>query len=65
MQVCTTLNDINTRKREINGVVKACRQYNLTKAWIITAEEETTLQEQGINIEVKAAWKLMLEAEGF
>ncbi|CAN5557911.1 ATP-binding protein [soil metagenome] len=63
VQVCLTLNDINTRQREINGVVKACRQYNLIEGWIITAEEESSIQEQGISIHVKAAWKWMLEKE--
>ena len=57
MQVCYSLQDIETRKREINALLKMSKQIEVKRWIIITKDEEDNLSEQGINIEVIPSWK--------
>lgn len=57
IQVCFDLSDPNSRKREIEGLLEAMRRYGLKKGLILTWDEEESMD----NIEVKPAWKWMLE----
>jgi len=57
VQVCYSLQDPDTRKREINAFLKMNRRMDVKKMIIITKDEEETISEQGINIEVIPCWK--------
>jgi len=57
VQVCYSLQDIETRKREINALLKMSKQIEVKRWIIITKDEEDNLSEQGINIEVIPSWK--------
>lgn len=61
IQVCWSLSDPETRRRELKGLLKACAYCKVTEAWAITSEEEEELEINGVKIQVKAAWKWMLE----
>jgi uncharacterized protein len=57
VQVCYSLQDIETRKREINALIKMSRRIDVKKMAVITKDEEETILEQEIKIEVIPAWK--------
>lgn len=57
VQVCYSLQDVETRKREINALLKMSKRIDVKRWIVITKDEEETLTEQGINIEVTPAWK--------
>lgn len=57
VQVCYSLQDAETRKREINALLKMSKRIDVKRWIIITKDEEETISEQGINIEVIPAWK--------
>jgi predicted AAA+ superfamily ATPase len=60
VQVCLTLNDLDTRQREIKGLVSACERFKLPKGFIITDDEEETIKEKNIEINVLPAFKYLL-----
>lgn len=57
VQVCYRLQDTETRKREINALLKLVKRIDVYKMIIITKDEEDTILEQDIQIEVIPAWK--------
>ena len=57
MQVSYSMQDLETRKREINALVKMSKQIDVKRWIVITKDEEDTISERGINIEVIPAWK--------
>jgi predicted AAA+ superfamily ATPase len=57
MQVCYSLQDIETRKREINAVLKIAKRIAVQKMIVIAKDEEETILEQGKQIDVIPAWK--------
>jgi hypothetical protein len=57
VQVCYSLLDPETRKREINALVKMSKRIDVKKWKIITKDEEEKISDQGIIIEVIPAWK--------
>ena len=57
VQVCYSLLDIETRKREINALLKMSKRIDVRKMIIITKDDEETILEQEIQIEVIPAWK--------
>jgi len=57
VQVCYSLMDTETRKREINALVKKFRRVEVKRWIIITKDEEELISEQGIIIEVVPVWK--------
>jgi len=60
IQVCYSLSDINTRKREVNALLQISKYWKITKHLIITKDEEDTIAEDGIQIEVIPLWKWLL-----
>lgn len=40
IQVCKSLDDLETKKREIEGLLDACKTYNLKEGLILTEDEE-------------------------
>jgi predicted AAA+ superfamily ATPase len=60
IQVCFDMSDLDTRKRELKGLLEAMEYFNLNEGLIITAEQEETIEKNDKKIEIKAAYKLML-----
>lgn len=57
VQVCYSLQDIETRKREINALLKMSKQIEVKRWIVITKDDEDIISEQGINIEVIPSWR--------
>lgn len=62
VQVSYSLSDISTREREINALEKLSSVFPLKKAVIVTSQQEETLQNGGLIIEVVPVWKWLLRA---
>jgi len=60
IQVCYSLNDEN-KKREVTGLVDACKTHKLKNGLILTYDQEDNFQKDGVKIEVKPVWKWLLE----
>ncbi|MFT4311734.1 MAG: ATP-binding protein [Candidatus Woesearchaeota archaeon] len=60
IQVCYTLDETN-KKREINGLLEACKTYKLKKGLLLTFEQEEEFVQDGVTIIVKPVWKWLLE----
>ena len=61
IQVCYSLGDVETRKREINALLQFAKHIEVRKMRIITRDEEDIISENGINIEVIPIWKWLCE----
>jgi len=57
VQVCYSMQDTETRKREINALLKMSKQIDVKKMIVITKDDEETISEQGILIEVIPVWR--------
>lgn len=57
VQVSYKMEDESTRKREIRGLVAACKNIGCNKGLIITFEEENKFVHDDVEIEVVAAYK--------
>ena len=60
VQVCYEINDEN-RKREIDGLVEACKWLNIKEGAIITHDEEKDTEIEGVSIKIIPAWKWMIQ----
>lgn len=60
IQVCYSLN-LDNEKREIDGLLDACKNYNLKKGLILTYDQEDELDIGGVKIIVKPVYKWLLE----
>lgn len=63
IQVCQSLENQSTRKREITGLIEAMQNYKLQTGFIITEDEEETITENGLTIRILPAWKWLLGDE--
>lgn len=61
IQICEQMDDLETRKREVKGLVATCQANNLKKGTVVTMDSEEEWLEQGISIHVVPAWKFLLE----
>ena len=61
IQVSYQMNDEETRKREVDGLLEAAQATGCRELIIITMDMETEWQEQDMVIRVLPAWKWMLE----
>ena len=59
-QVTLELREEN-RKREINGLVEACKRLNIKRGKLFTYDEEGSKVVEGINIQILPVWKWLLE----
>ena len=59
-QICFSLKDSETRKREISALIQAMEELNMRRSTIITMEEEAVLEEKGRTIEVLPAWRYLI-----
>ncbi len=53
---------VDTRDKEIKGLLKAASYCKAKEAWIITLDEEEELTIDGVHIQIMPAWKWMLKA---
>lgn len=60
VQVCETMANQKTRKREILALAEAMSEQKLSKGYIITRNEEEQIQVDSGTIEVKPAWRFLL-----
>lgn len=61
VQVSLSIKDPGTRQREIKGLLAACKRFGLSKGVIISDDEDETLLEDGVEIEVVPAFKFLLD----
>ncbi len=61
VQVCESLADPKTQKREINAINQAMAELNLKSATIVTREEEKELKVESGIIKILPAWRFLLE----
>lgn len=66
IQVCVSLTDEKTKKREINGLIEAIAVYQLKTGLIITEDElfDEMLESNGQSYQItaKPCWKWLLES---
>jgi len=60
IQVTKTLENTETKKREIDGLLDALKTYNLKEGLILTEYEENEFESEGFKITVKPIWKWLL-----
>lgn len=63
VQVSWNISQADTRDRELKGLLKACTYCNVKEAWLLTAEEESAIELEGVQISVKPMWKWLLEEQ--
>lgn len=61
IQVTRSLNDVETRKREIDGLLDALHNYELSEGLILTEDEEDSFVVNGKKVVVMPVWKWLLE----
>jgi predicted AAA+ superfamily ATPase len=60
IQVCYSLSDAETRKREISALLQLSKRQEIKKQMIITKDEEEIIREENLEIEVVPVWKWLL-----
>ncbi len=61
IQVSYSLKDAGTRKREIEGLLEAMREFKLKKGTILTFDESESIAVDGGKIDVVPVWQWLLE----
>ena len=61
IQVTKTLENHETKNREIAGLMDAMNKYNLKSGLILTYDEESTEEHNGKTVIIKPIWKWLLE----
>ncbi len=61
IQVCYSLSDDETRKRELSALYSLSNRYELKKCLVISKDTEETVVYNGLEINVVPAWKWILE----
>lgn len=56
-QVAAELNDLETKEREIKGLVQTCAKFGLNRGFIITLEQAETINHEGVEIAIIPAWQ--------
>jgi len=60
IQVCYSLEDYNTKKREIKSLLKAGKELKCKNLLIISWDEETEIKENNLVIKIVPLWKWLL-----
>jgi len=60
IQVCYSLEDYNTKKREIKSLLKASKELKCKNLLIISWDEETEIKENNLVIKIYPLWKWLL-----
>lgn len=63
IQVAFSLQQHNTRKREISGLINACKKLKLNHGYIITFDEEESLSFNGCSVDVIPFYKTFFRTE--
>ncbi len=63
-QVCCSMSEPGTRKREIRGLVKAAKRFNLSSGTVITLDTDDRLTADNIEINVISLPRFLLEKNG-
>ena len=61
IQVCYSIDDEKTKKREIKGIIAAAKEFKVKKLLMITMTDETTIESDGYEIQVLPIWKWLLK----
>ena len=61
IQVCYSINDAETRKRETKALIQFAKHIELKQMLIITRDEEDIISENGVSIEIIPVWKWVCE----
>jgi hypothetical protein len=64
VQVCESMADPQTRKREIEAITEAMTELKLTEGAIVTRGEEEQIQVESGKIHVVPAWRFLLMSLG-
>ncbi len=59
IQVCWEVTERN-RKREITGLIEACKTLRLTEGFVLTYDQEQQLQVEDIKIHILPVWKWLI-----
>jgi len=62
IQVCYDVDDLNTKKREINALLKASRELGCKNLHVITWDYEGVEEVEGRKVEFTPLWKWLLKA---
>ena len=62
VQVCESLADLRTRKREVTALHQAMAELGLPVGTIMTRDEEETIEVEAGEVEVVPAWRFLLDA---
>ena len=65
VQICRSLHDASTRKRELRGLLDAMYEHGLAEGYIVTEDEEEVIEENGQVIYITPAWKYLLDRSDF
>lgn len=65
IQVSYSLSDKKTRRREIAGLVSACKEFGLKEGIIITDDEREELEIDGVNVNVLPLHRWLLDKSAF
>jgi predicted AAA+ superfamily ATPase len=63
IQVCESLADPKTRKREISALTEAMNELKLTSGIIVTGSEEEVIHVNGGKINIMPAWRFLLRMD--
>lgn len=63
IQVCFSLADAKTRRREIDGLLAAARELKVERLLLLTGESEETISEDGCVVQVLPMWKWLLDGD--
>lgn len=61
VQACYSLQNTDTRAREIDALVKMSKSIDIKQCIIVTKDDEETIEADGITIEVIPLWKWLLQ----
>ncbi len=61
VQVCFSLKDPATKKREVSSLKQAMDELNTSESTIVTLEQEDILEHGDSTINIVPAWKFLLE----
>ena len=61
IQVCLVLDNAVTKKREIDGLIEALKEYQLKEGLILTLDKEEDLIVENKKIIIRPVWKWLLE----
>ena len=61
IQVCLILDNAVTKKREVDGLIEAMKEYKLKEGLILTLDKEEGLVVEDKKITIKPVWKWLLE----